>query len=280
MLMVKASSSCSKWLSVATLCAGAFVLSGCRMYQNWNVSRFDREISRDGKAIASASNDAQRSAFYADRADAYAEKSRYSRIMKLIPDEEYNQLFDFALRDYAQAITLAPDNVELFYRRGNAYYFRASLDMIYAPTSVWLNPAKADFARVVENNPKNIMALDMLGLTEASMGDWTQAIVDFGKEVALNPNYRFRLSDAYCNRGASYAGKRNDLAVADLNHAIEIRTTSDPCECEPFNPLLAIYLNQTHEYDKAREVVEFAQRSRKWIAPEYLEQLKSLSAKH
>jgi hypothetical protein len=41
--------------------------------------------------------------------------------------------------------------------------------------------------------------------------------------------------------------------------------------------LLAIYL-QTREYDKAREVVALAQRSRKWIAPEYLEQLKALTA--
>jgi hypothetical protein len=42
--------------------------------------------------------------------------------------------------------------------------------------------------------------------------------------------------------------------------------------------LLAIYLNQTREYDKARAVVAFAQHSGKWIAPEYLEQLKALSA--
>ena len=44
------------------------------------------------------------------------------------------------------------------------------------------------------------------------------------------------------------------------------------------NPLLAIYLYRTREYDEAREVVALAQSSKKWIAPEYLAQLKAASA--
>jgi tetratricopeptide (TPR) repeat protein len=249
-----------------------------RLYQSWNVRRYDDEIRRAGQAIAASSNTAQRSAAYADRADAYAEKARYSRIMKLIADEEYNKLFELAVQDYNQAIALEPDNGDMYYRRGNAYYSRAGLDMIYDPTpSASLAPAKADFSRAVEKNPKNAMALDLLGLTDGSMGDWTEAIVDFEQEAALNPRMRFRVSDAYCNRGSRYPREKHDLAISDLNRAIQIRGTSDPCECEPYNPLLAIYL-QTRENDKAREVVSLAQRSGKWIAPENLEQLKALNA--
>jgi tetratricopeptide (TPR) repeat protein len=231
------------------------------------------------QAIATSTNSTQRAAAYADRADAYSEKARYLRLMKLIAGEEYNKLFDLALQDYNQAIALDPDNAEMHYRRGNAYYSRAGLDMIYAPyTSIFLAPAKADFSRAVERNPQNAEALDMLGLTDGSMGDWTQAIADFEQEAALNPKMRFRVSDAYCNRGSHYPSEKHDLAVADLNRTIQMRGASDPCECEPYNPLLAIYLNQTREYDKAREVAALAQRSGKWIAPEYLEQLKALSA--
>lgn len=249
------------------------------MYQSWEVSRYDGEIRRAGQAIAASTNTTQRAAAYADRADAYVEKARYSRLMKLISIEEYNNLFDLSIRDYNQAIELDPDNAEMYYRRGNAYLSHANLDMIYAPyTSAFLAPAKADFSRVVEKDPKNAMALDMLGLTEGSMGDWTQAIADFEQEAALNPEMRFRVSDAYCNRGSRYPKEKHDLAISDLNRAIQIRGTSDPCECEPYNPLLAIYLNQTREYDKAREVVALAQRSKKWIAPEYLEQLKAANA--
>lgn len=270
-----------RW-STAILFAGVVLLGGCtrmvRMYQSWSVSRYDGEIRRAGQAIAASTNATQRSAAYADRADAYAEKARYSRLMKLIADEEYNKLFDLAVQDYNQAIALDPDDAEIYYRRGNAYYSRAGLDMIYAPyTSVFLAPAKADFSRVVEKNPKNVMALDMLGLTDGSMGDWTQALADFEQEAALKPTMRFRVSDAYCNRGSRYPREKYDLAISDLNRAIQIRGTSDPCECEPYNPLLAIYL-QTREYDKAREVVALAQRSGKWIAPEYLEQLRVSTA--
>jgi tetratricopeptide (TPR) repeat protein len=151
--------------------------------------------------------------------------------------------------------------------------------MIYAPyKSVFLAPAKADFSRVVEKNPRDVDALDMLGLTDGSMADWTQAIADFEQEAALKPRMRFRISDAYCNRGSHYPREKYDLAISDLNRAIQIRGTSDPCECEPYNPLLAIYLKQTREYDKARDVVALAQRSGKWIAPEYLEQLKASNA--
>jgi len=242
------------------------------------MSRYDGEIHRAGLAIAASSNTAQRSAAYADRADAYAEKARYARLMKLIAGEEYNKLFDLGVQDYNQAIALDPDNAEMYYRRGNAYYSRAGLDMIYEPTSVFLAPAKADFSRVVNKNPQNVMALDMLGLTDGSMGDWSQAIADFEEEAALKPGMRFRVSDAYCNRGSRYPREKYDLAISDLNRAIQIRGTSDPCECEPYNPLLAIYLNQTGEYNKARDVVALAQHSGKWIAPEYLEQLKAASA--
>jgi tetratricopeptide (TPR) repeat protein len=281
-LMITTRSSVKRW-STAILFAGIVLLGGCsrvvRMYESWEASRYDGEIRRAGQAIAASSDAAQRAAAYADRADAHTEKARYMRLMKLIPDEEYSKLFDLALQDYQQAISLDPENEAMYYRRGNAYYSRAGLVMIYAPyTSVFLAPARADFSRVVEKDPKNVIALDMLGLTDASMRDWTAAIADFEQEAALKPEMRFRVSDAYCNRGSSYPRDKHDLAISDLNRAIQIRGTSDPCECEPYNPLLAIYLNQTWEYDKAREVVALAQRSKKWIAPEYLEQLKALSA--
>jgi tetratricopeptide (TPR) repeat protein len=269
-----------KLCSAAVLFAGIVLLCGCaRISQSWYVSRADAKIRRASAALAAATSNAQRSAAYADRADAYADKARYSRVMKLIAGEEYNKLFDLALQDYNQAIALDPNNAEMYYRRGNAYYSRAGLDMIKEPTSIFLAPAKADFSRAAEMNPKNAMAYDMLGLTDASMGNWTQAIADFKQETGMDHLQSLRLSDAYCNRGRVYLGeKKYDLAVSDLNQALQIGGTADPCECEPYNPLLSIYLNQTREYDKARALVAVAQRSGKWIVPENLEQLKTSSA--
>ncbi|MGA7796917.1 MAG: tetratricopeptide repeat protein [Candidatus Acidiferrales bacterium] len=270
-----------RW-STAILFAGIVLLSGCtriyRAFLSWNASRYDGEVRRAGQAISTSGNAAQRSAAYADRADAYNEKAHYLRLMKVIADEEYGKLFDSALQDYNQAIALDPDNAEMYYRRGNAYYSRAGLDMIYGPyTSVFLAPAKADFSRVVAKNPRDADALDMLGLTVGSMGDWTEALAVFEREATLKPKMIFRVSDAYCNRGSHYPSEKYDLAISDLNRAIQMRGTSDACECDPYNRLLAIYL-QTRKYDKAREVAALAQRSGKWITPEYLEQLKAASA--
>jgi tetratricopeptide (TPR) repeat protein len=279
--MVTNPSGVKRWSARILLAGTALFLCGCgRIIESWSVSRYDREIRRAGQAIEDSKNPAQRAAAYADRADAYSEKARYSRIMKLIPVEEYDKLFDLAVEDYDQAITLDPENANMYYRRGNAYYSRAGLEMIYVSTpSPALAPAKADFSRVVEKDPRDAMALDMLGLTEGSMGDWTQALADFERETALELRMRFRVSDAYCNRGSRYPKEKHDLAISDLNRAIEMRIASDPCECEPYTPLLAIYLYQTREYDKARDVVAMAQRSKQWIAPEYLAQLKTLGAK-
>jgi lipoprotein NlpI len=270
-----------RW-STAILFAGIVLLGGCtRMYRAfliWNGSRYDGEIRRAGQAIAASGNAAQRSAAYADRADAYNEKAHYLRLMKLIADEEYGKLFDLAMQDYQQAIALEPDNAEMYYRRGNAYYSRAGLEMIYAPNpSDFLAPAKADFSRVVEKNPRDADALDMLGLTDGSMGEWTEALAVFEQEAALKPRMIFRVSDAYCNRGSLYPREKYDLAISDLNRAIQMRGTSDACECDPYNRLLAIYLD-TQEYDRAREVAALARQSKKWIAPEYLEQIKAASA--
>src|SRR5579864_5668948 len=108
----------------------------------------------------------------------------------------------------------------------------------------------------------DVDALDMLGLTEGSMGDWTEALAVFEQEAALKPRMRFRVSDAYCNRGTHYPREKYDLAIADLNRTIQVRDASDPCECEPYNPLLAIYL-QAREFDKAREVAALAQHAGK-----------------
>jgi tetratricopeptide (TPR) repeat protein len=276
--MIAPRSSVKLWIA-AVLFAGIVLLGSCaRISHSWYLSRDDAKIRHAGEALAAARNNAERSAAYADRADAYADKARYSRVMKLIADEEYNKLFDLALQDYNQAITLAPDNADMYYRRGNAYYSRASLDMIKAPTSDSLAPAKADFSRAVEMNSKNPMTFDMLGLTDASMGNWTEAIADFKQETGLDHLQSLRLSDAYCNRGTVYMGeKKYDLVISDLNQSIQIRAAGDACECDPYNPLLSIYLNQTREYDKARAVVALAQHSGKWIAPENLEQLKAQS---
>jgi tetratricopeptide (TPR) repeat protein len=149
------------------------------------------------------------------------------------------------------------------------------LDLKDNPKSLdFFAPAKADFAQTIEKNPRHDMAFDMRGLVDEATGDWDQAIADFSQEAVLNPRSGYRLADAYCGRGNSYLKtKQYDLAAPDLEKSIYMNSMPDPCECDPYNSLMALYLTARKDYTKAR-----AKAAHKWVAPEFLEQLKRAPA--
>jgi tetratricopeptide (TPR) repeat protein len=252
-----------------------FSLAGCgRVWHSMYLSGCDRNIKKATKAIETAKNNMQGAAGYADRGDAYAEKARYSRAFKLVSTEEYQRIFALALTDYGQATTLVPDNSEMYFRRGRAYYFRAALDLMDETKSTeFFAPAKSDFSKAIEKNPRYELAFDMRGLANDATGDLDASISDFAQEAALNPKSRYRLGDEHCRRGSFYlANKKSDLAIADFEKAIDIEASNDPCECEPYNPLVAIYLDK-QDYGKAKTVVDRALKAGKMIAPEYRRKL-------
>jgi tetratricopeptide (TPR) repeat protein len=108
---------------------------------------------------------------------------------------------------------------------------------------------------------------------QTATGDLDASISDFAQEAALNPKSRYRLGDEHCRRGSFYlANKKSDLAIADFEKAIDIETSNDPCQCEPYNPLVAIYLDK-QDYGKAKTVVDRALKAGKMIAPEYRRKL-------
>ena len=259
-------------------CISSF--TGCvRASRYLYLSGCDRDIAKATKSIEAGKNITQQALGYANRGDAYAEKARYSRAFKLISNEEYERLFALAKKDYEQAIGLAPDNADFYFRRGRAFYMRAALDFMEGgKSSDFFAPAKVDFSKAIEKNPKHELAFDMRGLVGEDTVELDGAISDFAAEAALNPQSRYRLADAYCQRGSRHPGDKNqELAILDFEKAIDMRTLSDPCECEPYNPLVAIYLEK-QDYSKARTVVDRARKAGQSIGPEYLEKLKNATA--
>jgi tetratricopeptide (TPR) repeat protein len=108
----------------------------------------DREISESTQAVQSARNDAQRAEAYSKRGMAYSEKARYSRAFKLIPAEEYERLFDLAVKDHDEAVRLNPDSAEVYFNRGQAYYDRGSLDLMdHKDGKPWFDLAAANSRR-------------------------------------------------------------------------------------------------------------------------------------
>src|SRR3954471_15710433 len=98
------------------------LLAGCEMGPAAFIGARDREIREATEAIQSARNDVDRAKAYSTRGVAYSEKAGYSREFKLIPTEEYQRLFDLAVKDHDEAVRLNPESAETYFNRGQAYY--------------------------------------------------------------------------------------------------------------------------------------------------------------
>ena len=249
------------------------LLGGCeRVAHSWYLSKCDRAIADSTHAIETARDDAQRATAYAQRGRNYSEKARYSRVFKLIDTDEFGRLFSLAVSDHDRAVLLAPGNAEAYFGRGQTYFDRASVEKP-KDAKRWFERAAADFRQAVERDPRNSMALDMLGVVHVDTGELDEAIKDFTEEMALNPLGKARLVDAYCNRGSmNYGAKRYDAAIADYEKSIEMGTTNDDCACDPYNPLITLY-HLGRQYDKGWDTVHKAQHAKKWIDPEILKKL-------
>src|ERR1700722_20473712 len=81
------------------LFASLIVIAGCGSPAQFLNAR-DSEIKDSTKALETARDDRQRAKAYSSRGTAYSEKARYSRISKLIPNDEYERLFGLAMEDH------------------------------------------------------------------------------------------------------------------------------------------------------------------------------------
>ena len=290
-------------LAIASLASLLLFLPGCtRIAHYLYLSSYDRDISSAAKDIERAGDNPHRAEAYAKRGSAYSEKARYSKAFKLISADEYNGLFNLAIKDHDQAIALDP-SAEAYYTRGVTYYDRANLESVVdgqlmgteVDRRAWFAPATADLKIATEKDPRFDMAWDRLGLIHETTGELDEAIADYTQEMALNPLGRVRLADAYCARGGSSPQKNSNEkdpsqkdpgqkekkyagAIADYEKSLDLGATADGCSCDPYNPLVALYTD-ARQYDQAWAIVHKAQKSKKWIAPEFLDKLKKESGR-
>ena len=236
----------------------------------------DNDINNATQAIEAARDEVQRAKAYSSRGVAYSEKARYSRISKLIPTEEYERLFDLAMKDHNQAVALDPASTQVFFNRAQANYDRGSLDLVENKDGKsWFDAAAVDFEQAVKLDPKNSLALDRLGLTYESNDQGDKAVQAYTKELAFDPFAKQRLSDAYCNIGFRHQQKKEIAAAAEAyRKSIEWGAADDKsCPYEPLESLAWIY-NQDHEYDKAWDAVHQAQKAGRYLTPELIDRLK------
>jgi len=273
-------------LYLIVLLASLMACIGCAVGPAMFLSARDREISDSTRAIETARDDADRAKAYSSRGAAYSEKARYSRIMKLVPNDEYERLFALAIKDHDQAVALNPASAEIYFNRAQANYDRGSLDLIYITNpfqagprnNPWLRAASLDFEKAVEKDPKNSLAFDRLGLAYESNNEADQAIRAYTREMALDPRLgKSRLADEYCVIG--YEQQDLDKAVAAYEKSIEFGLADDEtCPVEPFAALTAISVNG-RQFDKAWDMVHQAQKLGRRIEPELVDRLKRESAR-
>jgi tetratricopeptide (TPR) repeat protein len=227
------------WLLGGALLASALVFAGCQTF----LSARDGDIRHATHALDRARDDAQRARAYSSRGTAYSEKARYSRIMKLIPHEEYERLFNLAMKDHNQAVALSPADAAVYLNRAQAYYDRGSLDLVEGGGSKalannpWFDQAALDFEKAAQTDPRNYLALDLLGLTYEQNSQPDKAIEAYTREMALHRRLgKMRLADAYCNIGFGHEQRREFAdAAAAYRKSIEFGVADDKsCPVEPW----------------------------------------------
>jgi tetratricopeptide (TPR) repeat protein len=261
------------------LLASSIVFVGCEMGPKMFLEGRDRDIKDATQAIEMAREDAQRAKAYSSRGVGYSEKARYSRIMKLIPNDEYERLFDLAIKDHNQAVALDPSG-EAYFNRAQAYYDRGALDLVENKDGKsWFDAAALDFEKAIEKDPKNALALDRLGLTYESNLEGDKAVQAYTQELAFDPFAKQRLADAYCNIGFRHQQQKEYAAAAvAYQKSIEWGTADDKsCPYDPIESLVGIYTIENGDYDKAWEAVHLAQKVGRRISPGLVERLKKAS---
>jgi tetratricopeptide (TPR) repeat protein len=271
--------------SLSSLC-GLILLASSIIFVSCGPNTFladrDRDIKDATQALDTARDDAQRAKAYSSRGAAYSEKARFSRAMKLIPDDEYERLFDLAIKDHNQAVALNPNSAEVYFNRAQANYDRGFWDAEeHKDSKPWFDAAALDFEQAIAKDPKNSLALDRLGLTYEQNDQDDKAIQAYTKELAFDSFAKQRLADAYCNIGFRHQQKAEyaDAAAAYLK-SIEWGTADDhSCPYDPAASLVAFYTTETHEYDKAWDMLHQIQKAKRWIEPEVVNRLKKDSGR-
>jgi tetratricopeptide (TPR) repeat protein len=253
----------------------------------WHVRDYQRQADDGAGVIAAATTDAARAAGHIQRGRSYAEIARYRHVFKSVGAAEYAGLYETAMRDLDAAVQLDPENVEAFNARGLTYFERSwaagqnGLEPEPA-TRIWLARAKADFTVVIDRDARNATALDYRGMTNENLGDYIAAIDDYTRVSELDATLgALRLADVYCRRGGSWiAQKAYDKAVADLEQSISLGANRDGCDCDPYLPLLWTYFEGLGDFDRSWELVHRAQSNRRWLMPEMVEKLKTVSRRN
>jgi tetratricopeptide (TPR) repeat protein len=156
------------------------------------------------------------------------------------------EVYDRAIADFTQVISLEPDNKAAYGERGNVYNHKEDYDR-----------AIADYSQAIRLDPESAAAYVGRGAAYRSKKDYDRAIADYNQAIRLAPED----AAAYFNRGNAYGYKKDyDRAMADFNQAIRL----DP---ELAMAYIGRGLAYAHKTDYDRAIADYHQAIR--LDPEF-----------
>lgn len=207
---------------------------GVRYFTNKAYERCDTTTVNPDYTIDSCTvlikNEQGKAGVYSNRGNAYVQKGLYDLAIQdfnqALTLEPYNaivlnnrangyihmQQFDHAITDADQAVHLKPDFVHAYINRGTAYLGLRQYDKAVE---------NADF--VLQHDAKNVNVLVMRGMAYNNTGANDLALQDFEQAIRLAPDVavsRIARANYYMSQG------QFSNAIADLNKAINLGMTN------------------------------------------------------
>ncbi|BBL68758.1 hypothetical protein MchiMG62_19390 [Methanoculleus chikugoensis] len=146
----------------------------------------------------------------------------------------------------SEAIEIAPNDPNLYIKRGDAYVEMSRFD-----------EAVADYTKAIELNNSLSRPYAMRGVCYGAKGQYVQFSSDFNRAIELDPYF----ADYYVWRAGAYMGlNETDLALQDYDRAIDL----DPNNPYPYAQKGFFFLNQ----GKFRSATNEANRALR-IDPDY-----------
>jgi tetratricopeptide (TPR) repeat protein len=148
-----------------------------------------------------------------------------------------HDLHAVTIAEHTAALEIAPHQVAVLVKRGNAYAHQGELDK-----------ALADYTKAIELQPEDASLYRRRALIYARSHALDAAIADYTEALRLEP----RNIEARANRGLAYAQKNDyDHALADYNEALRLN---------PRDPVLLSYRGSAYAYlgDLPRALADYS----------------------
>jgi tetratricopeptide (TPR) repeat protein len=129
-----------------------------------------------------------------------------------------------AIHDFSQALSMEPDNIDIYYNRGLTYLKAENYQAAIADFTEVIRRHKLDRSFAYTNEGLLLMTYVSRGNAYHQLGSYQKALEDYGQALIID----LKFSQAYYNRGLTHLELGNKQeALEDLETAAQLFTEQD-----------------------------------------------------